>query len=244
MVRLRAREWFALLENAGAAVQSRSPAATARRTPALPLAQGARRAREPDQLVRLSPGPSLRPGTAARPATAAAARARSAGARAGRADADKLPDEDGTATRASSAFRTAGWLSCARALRHQPRAAGRRAQLCANTSPTAPGALRTTLKRKAKKVAVEVLTSFESDAWAMPTRRSTPRAGSPRRATRRCCAASPRPKARAGPALRRACAARGRGGRRAVLDRQARHRVDSRSSPISRAPGRCRPGPR
>lgn len=84
--------------------------------------------------------------------------------RASRIELSKLPDEDGTATRLEGALRRAGWL-----VRREPcdsnhvlPVAGRSyaAYLAAR-----PGPLRTTLKRKAKKVDVEIITYFEEAAW-------------------------------------------------------------------------------
>ncbi|MEO6152277.1 MAG: GNAT family N-acetyltransferase [Croceibacterium sp.] len=84
--------------------------------------------------------------------------------RAGRIVLDKLPDEDGTATRLERAFRSAGWIVVREAsdTNHVLPVAGRgfEAYLAAR-----PGALRTTLKRKSKKVAIEILTRFDAEAW-------------------------------------------------------------------------------
>jgi hypothetical protein len=77
----------------------------------------------------------------------------------------KLPDEDGTATRLERAFRRAGWVVLREHCdtNHVLPVAGRSfAEYLAGR----PGALRTTLKRKAKKVEVEIFTRFDADAWA------------------------------------------------------------------------------
>jgi hypothetical protein len=77
----------------------------------------------------------------------------------------KLPDEDGSATRLERAFREAGWIVVREACdtNHVLPVAGRSyAEYLAGR----PGPLRTTLKRKARKVEVEVLTSFSGEAWA------------------------------------------------------------------------------
>jgi hypothetical protein len=76
----------------------------------------------------------------------------------------KLADEDGTATRLERAFRRAGWIVLREPCdsNHVLPVAGRS---YADYLAGRPGALRTTLKRKAKKVAVEVLTSFAGEAW-------------------------------------------------------------------------------
>lgn len=77
---------------------------------------------------------------------------------------DYLPDEDGSATRLRAAFRAAGWLT-----RIEQRDTNH--VLAVGTRDFAaywaqrPGSMRTTLKRKAKKVDVEVLTEFDVSAW-------------------------------------------------------------------------------
>src|SRR5690606_18441278 len=72
---------------------------------------------------------------------------------------DKLPDENGTASRLERAFRRAGWWvrreRCD--VNHVLPVAGRS---YAEYLAARPGPLRTTLKRKAKKVDVEILTMF------------------------------------------------------------------------------------
>ncbi|RYZ61224.1 MAG: GNAT family N-acetyltransferase [Proteobacteria bacterium] len=91
--------------------------------------------------------------------------ARDLASRASKVTLSKLPDEDGTATRLEHAFRRAGWLVLREACdtNHVLPLAGRS---YAEYLAARPGALRTTLKRKAKKVEVEVLTSFQGHAWA------------------------------------------------------------------------------
>jgi len=76
-----------------------------------------------------------------------------------------LPDEDGTAEQLEKTFRDAGWL----VLRDQcdenhvlPVAGRTFAEYWAGR----PGKMRTTLKRKAKKVDVDILTHFDETAWA------------------------------------------------------------------------------
>ena len=85
--------------------------------------------------------------------------------RAHRLTLSRVPDEDGSATRLAAAFRQAGWLVVREICdtNHVLPLAGRdyETYLAAR-----PGALRTTLKRKTKKVAVEVLTRFDAAAWA------------------------------------------------------------------------------
>ena len=76
-----------------------------------------------------------------------------------------LPDEDGTTEQLEKTFRDAGWL----VLRDQcdenhvlPVAGRTFAEYWAGR----PGKMRTTLKRKAKKVDVDILTHFDETAWA------------------------------------------------------------------------------
>jgi CelD/BcsL family acetyltransferase involved in cellulose biosynthesis len=78
---------------------------------------------------------------------------------------DKLADEDGSASRLERAFRRAGWLVLREACdsNHVLRVAGRS---YAEYLVGRPGALRTTLKRKARKVAVDIVTSFDAGGWA------------------------------------------------------------------------------
>ncbi|HEY6814309.1 MAG TPA: GNAT family N-acetyltransferase [Croceibacterium sp.] len=90
--------------------------------------------------------------------------ARDLPARTGRVTLTKLPDEDGTATRLEQAFRRAGWLVLREACdtNHALRVDGRSyAEYLAGR----PGSLRTTLKRKAKKVEVQIQTAFSSHGW-------------------------------------------------------------------------------
>ena len=75
-----------------------------------------------------------------------------------------LPDEDGTATRLADAFRAAGWsvmlTQCDE--NHVLHVAGRS---FAEYWAARPGRLRTTLKRKAKKVDVEIVEHFDGSIW-------------------------------------------------------------------------------
>lgn len=78
---------------------------------------------------------------------------------------EKLPQEQGIADAMAQAFRDAGWITrlepsdVNHALHVQGRSFG-------EYLATRPGPLRTTLKRKAKKVDVELLTQFHDDAWS------------------------------------------------------------------------------
>ena len=154
-------EWFTLLEDAGA----RPLVALARdgdQAVTLVLAEGAN---------GLEPLTNWYAFTWSELATAGAEReallealARDLTSRAGRVTLGKLPDEDGTATRLERAFRRAGWIVLREACdsNHVLPLAGRS---YADYLAARPGPLRTTLKRKARKVAVEIVTSFRSDAW-------------------------------------------------------------------------------
>lgn len=77
---------------------------------------------------------------------------------------DYLPEEDGSATRLRTAFRKAGWLT-----RLEPRDTNHVLEVgqrdFAAYWAQRPGPMRTTLKRKAKKVKVEILTRFDAHAW-------------------------------------------------------------------------------
>ncbi|MFN4114426.1 MAG: GNAT family N-acetyltransferase [Sphingomonadaceae bacterium] len=76
-----------------------------------------------------------------------------------------VPDEDGSASRLEQAFTTAGWR-----VRREPcdhnhvlPVAGRS---FAEYWQSRPGPMRTTFKRKAKRVTLELFTRFDADAWA------------------------------------------------------------------------------
>ncbi|WP_454797319.1 GNAT family N-acetyltransferase [Novosphingobium lindaniclasticum] len=76
-----------------------------------------------------------------------------------------VPDEDGSAALLERAFRKAGWLVRREICdsNHVLPVAGRS---YAHYLASRPGNLRTTLKRKAGKLDVEVLTRFDAAAWA------------------------------------------------------------------------------
>ena len=77
---------------------------------------------------------------------------------------DRLPDEDGTARQLERAFARAGWLVKREACdTNRVLPVGGRSY--AEYLESRPGQLRTTLKRKAKKVDVEIVTSFDEDIW-------------------------------------------------------------------------------
>ena len=75
-----------------------------------------------------------------------------------------LPDEDGTTEQLEQTFRDAGWFvlrdQCDE--NHVLPVAGR---TFADYWAERPGKMRTTLKRKAKKVDVDILTHFDETAW-------------------------------------------------------------------------------
>lgn len=154
-------EWFALLESGGArplvAVAREGDAAVA-----LPLAEGA---------GGLEPLTNWYAFTWSELATEGAARpelldrlARELKRRASRIELTKLPDEDGTATRLERALRRAGWLVRRERCdsNHVLPLDGRS---YADYLAARPGPLRTTLKRKARKVEVDIFTHFEGHAW-------------------------------------------------------------------------------
>ena len=76
-----------------------------------------------------------------------------------------VPEEDGSASRLERAFAQVGWKVSRRQCdeNHVLPVNGRS---FAEYWAQRPGRMRTTLKRKAKKVRVEILTHFDSDAWA------------------------------------------------------------------------------
>lgn len=77
---------------------------------------------------------------------------------------DRLADEDGTLERLQTAFRKAGWLTFAEPcdVNHVLDLNGRS---YSDYLATRPGPLRTTLKRKAKKVEIKLSQQFSQDDW-------------------------------------------------------------------------------
>ena len=155
------REWFTLLENAGAKPFV-ALASEGRDAVALPLAHGASGLENLTNWYAFT-WTELATGHTARPALLRQI-AHDLGKRASQLTLTKLPDEDGTATRLENAFRESGWfVLCERCdSNHVLRVAGRN---FADYLAGRPGPLRTTLKRKAKKVDVEILTYFEAEVW-------------------------------------------------------------------------------
>jgi hypothetical protein len=77
---------------------------------------------------------------------------------------ERLPDEDGTARLLQRAFERAGWLTVSEPCdTNRILPVGGRSY--AEYLESRPGPLRTTLKRKAKKVEIEILSRFDADAW-------------------------------------------------------------------------------
>jgi hypothetical protein len=78
---------------------------------------------------------------------------------------EPVPGEDGSAERLARAFRAAGWKVTQEPcdINHVLPVDGRS---FAEYWDSRPGTLRTTLKRKAKKVDTEILTRFDPAAWA------------------------------------------------------------------------------
>ncbi|MXP42410.1 GNAT family N-acetyltransferase [Altererythrobacter soli] len=77
---------------------------------------------------------------------------------------DRVPDEDGSARQLERAFRRAGWV-VARETCDTNSFLAVEGRSYSEYLADRPGSLRTTLKRKAKKVDVAILTAFDSDAW-------------------------------------------------------------------------------
>ncbi len=76
-----------------------------------------------------------------------------------------VPDEDGSATRLAVAFNEAGWSVDSQPCDHN-HVLPIEGRSFAEYWACRPGQMRTTLKRKAKKVAVEILDRFDPQAWA------------------------------------------------------------------------------
>jgi hypothetical protein len=83
---------------------------------------------------------------------------------AGRVTLWPLPDEDGAARSLEGAFRKGGWC-VTRDKCDDNHVLHVNARSFADYLSGRPGPLRTTLKRKAKKVSVEIFSSFHDDAW-------------------------------------------------------------------------------
>lgn len=90
--------------------------------------------------------------------------ARDVTSRTGRMTLSGLPDENGEATSLAEAFRRAGWFVFSETC-DKNHILDVNARSFAEYLVSRPGALRTTLKRKANKVRCEIHTAFDSDAW-------------------------------------------------------------------------------
>jgi len=77
---------------------------------------------------------------------------------------DRVPDEDGVARQFQRTFERAGWL-VVRERCDTNRILHVGGRDYASYLESRPGPLRTTLKRKAKKVAVDISSSFDADIW-------------------------------------------------------------------------------
>ncbi len=94
----------------------------------------------------------------------AAALARELRARTGRITLWPLPDEDGAASRLEAAFKSAGWF-VTREKCDDNHVLSLNGRSYAEYLASRPGPLRTTLKRKAKKVEIEIMPYFDDDLW-------------------------------------------------------------------------------
>ncbi len=154
------REWFALLEEAG-----HKPlialAHDDRDFACLPLARGARGLEVLTNWYAFTWKPWASAIASAAPFEELT---RDLAKRTGRIDLTKLPNEHGWVDDLESLFRAAGWIVLREPcdVNHYLCVGGR---TFAEYLADRPGALRTTLKRKAKKVEISIMTSFESDAW-------------------------------------------------------------------------------
>ncbi len=78
---------------------------------------------------------------------------------------DRVPDEDGTARQLQRIFERAGWLVLREAC-DTNRVLPVDGRDFATYLESRPGPLRTTLKRKAKKVEVRIVQAFDAEIWA------------------------------------------------------------------------------
>lgn len=76
-----------------------------------------------------------------------------------------VPDEDGSASRLEIAFRNAGW-SVSRVQCDHNHVLPVNGRSFAEYWASRPGQMRTTLKRKAKKVDVQIVSQFDAEMWA------------------------------------------------------------------------------
>jgi hypothetical protein len=155
------REWFALLEAHG----HRPLLAVARDGAAeaiLPLVQGKRGLEMLTNWYAFTCQPV---GTGAADETPLEMLARALASRTGRIELAKLADESGTASRLESAFRKAGW-SVFREPCDNNHFLPVNGRSYAEYLAGRPGPLRTTLKRKARKVELRLSQDFDPADWA------------------------------------------------------------------------------
>jgi CelD/BcsL family acetyltransferase involved in cellulose biosynthesis len=154
-------EWFTLLESAGAEPFV-ALACDGDDAVALPLARNGHGLEIFTNWYAFT-WTGLATGETARPALLERL-ARDLAGSASRISLSKLPDEEGTATRLEAAFRKAGWFVIRERCdsNHVLPIAGRSYE---EYLAGRPGHVRTTLKRKAKKVEVELLSAFDAAAW-------------------------------------------------------------------------------
>lgn len=156
------REWFALLEAHG----QRPVLAVARDGSSeaiLPLEQAPRGLEALTNWYAFTCQPV---GTGAADEALLEGLARALASRTGRIDLAKLPDEDGTASLLESAFRKAGW-SVFREPCDSNHFLPVNGRSYAEYLASRPGPLRTTLKRKARKVEVRLSQQFDAHDWTV-----------------------------------------------------------------------------
>lgn len=155
-------EWFTLLEREGALTPFVALAANSIHKAALPMMRSGKTLVPLANWYNFSWRPLLTPD--ADPAPLLADLARDLAARADRATFWPVPDEDGSATALAHAFRQAGWAVFLEPCdtNHILPVRGRSYE---EYLADRPGPLRTTLKRKAKKVDVEIHDSFDAKGW-------------------------------------------------------------------------------
>ncbi|HYD24093.1 MAG TPA: GNAT family N-acetyltransferase [Croceibacterium sp.] len=155
------REWFALLEQAGHKPLL-AVAHDGRDTVTLPLKRGPLGLEALTNWYAFTWTPHATFLASAGPFDELA---RDLATQASRIELAKLPAEGGWADLLEQAFRKAGWFVARERCdsNHVLPVAGRG---YADYLAARPGQLRTTLKRKAKKVDVEVLSEFQDEAWS------------------------------------------------------------------------------
>lgn len=155
-------EWFALLESEGGLQPLVVIAQDGEHAAALPLMHQGKALVPMTNWYSFTWQPLFTPGANRLPLLTAIAR--DLAAKAKRITLSPLPDEDDSANVLGEAFRASGWtvLSETCDSNHILWIAGRSYE---EYLASRPGPLRTTLKRKAKKIDVELHTAFDSKAW-------------------------------------------------------------------------------